>query len=245
MRDIFDWPSFTSDFSAAALSHGFTSEILHETEDGPLVAWERPGHGPRVYLSAGIHGDEPAGPLALLEMMERDAFPENFHWMICPALNPGGLAIHSRENRAGIDLNRDYLRKSTLEVAAHASWLDRHPVPDAFVSFHEDWESAGFYFYEINCGDDSPARSRAILNAVSPVFAHEQGVEIDGHAVREPGWIFHCAEADLPDSWPEAIWLAKKGCPLSFTFETPSQAHLPDRVHAHIAGFQEMLRHLS
>lgn len=244
MRDLFDWPSFLGDFSSAATRHGFSTEILLETKDGSLVAYERAGSGPLIYLSSGIHGDEPAGPLALLEMMERGDFAENFHWLICPALNPGGLAIHTRENREGIDLNRDYLQLRSLEVAAHTRWLARHRVPDVFVSFHEDWETIGFYFYEINCAADNQARAEAILAGVAPHFPHEPGAEIDGHEVRAPGWIFHCAEADLPESWPEAIYLAKNGCPLSFTFETPSQSALSERTLAHVAAFQELLLHL-
>jgi hypothetical protein len=55
--------------------------------------------------------------------------------------------------------------------------------------------------------------------------------------VREPGWIFHEAEADFPDLWPEAIFMAKLGCPLSFTLETPSLARtLDQRISAHLAA---------
>ncbi len=245
MRDDFDWPGFTSAFARAAEACGFSGETLLETEDGPLVAWERKGHGPVVYLSAGIHGDEPAGPLAALEMMERGLFPGNFHWLICPALNPGGLAAGTRENRAGQDLNRDYHLLQTPETISHARWLMGKPVPDLFVSMHEDWETSGFYFYEINTGCDTPPRSGSILESVLPFFPAEPGGLIDGHEVRGPGWIFHCADPDLPDSWPEAIWLAKRGCPLSFTFETPSMARLADRVGAQIAGFTALLGTLS
>eukprot|EP00903_Cladosiphon_okamuranus_P003457 g3455.t1 len=180
-------------------------------EDGPLMAWEKPGDGPVVYLSAGMHGDEPAGPLAALEMMERGLFGANRHWLICPAMNPGGLALHTRENRMGKDLNRDYLKQETLEVAAHIRWLSRKPVPDLFVSLHEDWESTGFYFYEINCGQDRPEVAHAILSAASDIMPVEPEVVIDEHEVREAGWIFHCADADMPNHWPEAIYLAKKG----------------------------------
>jgi hypothetical protein len=212
------------------------------------MAWERKGRGESegapIYLSAGIHGDEPAGPLAALILMESGVFPADRHCMVCPALNPGGLAVHSRENRIGSDLNRDYLIKSSLETAAHARWLDRRPVPSLFVSLHEDWETEGFYFYEINLGKDDPQRASNLLAAVSPHFPVEPGIEIDGHEVRAPGWIFHCAEADLPDSWPEAIYLAKRGCPLSFTFETPSKANLADRVAAHVSGFRAMLEEI-
>ncbi len=245
MRELFDWSGFLAEFSLAADRRGFSSEILLETEDGPLMAWERPGGGPLIYVSAGIHGDEPAGPLAALEMMEAGSFGDDFSWMICPALNPGGLALITRENRRGVDLNRDYLQLQSLETAAHACWLARKPVPDVFVSLHEDWETSGFYFYEINLGPDDPERALAILGAVATIFAPEAGAEIDGHRIREPGWIYHCADPDLPELWPEAIYIAKKGCPLSFTFETPSRAPLGARARAHIAGLEELVKRMA
>ena len=243
MSSAFDWPAFVRDFSASARSCGFRDTVLMETEDGPLVAWEKGGEGPTVYLSAGIHGDEHAGPLAVLQLMHCGFFRDGYRWLVCPALNPGGLALSSRENRAGMDLNRDYLLKSSPEIAAHTAWLSRQPAPDVFVSFHEDWETKGFYFYEINLGDDNPARADSILAAVSTYFAPEPGPEIDGHEVRESGWIYHRAEADLPEFWPEAIFLAKSGCRLSFTFETPSGAPMGKRIAAHIAGFSALLGH--
>lgn len=244
MREFFDWSSYLEAFSEAAESGGFRKEELVETEDGSLFAWEKAGDGPTVYLSAGIHGDEPAGPLAALELMERGFFGDGKHWMICPALNPGGLALGTRENRLGMDLNRDYLVQQSIEVAAHAHWLSKSKTPDLFVSLHEDWESVGFYFYEINLSEDNPERACALLSAVSGYFPPEPGPEIDGHEAREPGWIYHHAEADLPESWPEAIFLAKRGCPLSFTLETPSKALLEKRIAGHIAGLSELLRHI-
>lgn len=241
MDDHFDWLTFLSEFSRAAARQGFTPEILHETEDGPIIAWERGGEEPPIYLSAGIHGDEPAGPLAALRLMEGGAFPVNRHCIICPALNPGGLAMNTRENRQGADLNRDYILLTCPETAAHTRWLLSKPVPGLFISLHEDWETHGFYFYEINLVEDDAHRASNLLCAVAAHFPAEIGPEIDGHALRSAGWIFHRAEADLPDSWPEAIWLAKRGCPLSFTFETPSKATLSKRVAAHVAGVRALL----
>lgn len=242
MRDTFDWSAFLPEFSRAAAAEGFVSHKLLETVDGPIMAWERPGLGKPVYLSAGIHGDEPAGPLAALALMNGGFFPHDRHCIVCPALNPGGLAEISRTNRLGVDLNRDYLHMTSPEVSAHSRWLESRPAPSLFVSLHEDWETQGFYFYEINLGEDDPGRASALLDAVSPYFPAERGPLIDGHDARAPGWIFHRAEADLPDAWPEAIWLAKRGCPLSFTFETPSSAALASRVSAHIAAVCALLR---
>lgn len=236
MTAVFDFLKFQSAFGPAAEAAGFTAASLAELEPGPLVAFEKPGPGPRVYLSAGIHGDEPAGPLALLELLLAGFFDGPIHWSLCPTLNPFGLAAATRENASGIDLNRDYWQRASPEVIAHARWLDVLQVPQMFISLHEDWETSGFYFYEIRLGPDQPERAHEILDAVRPWFPPEPGPLIDGHEIREAGWIYHAAEPDLPEGWPEAIYLAKKGCPVSFTFETPSRAPLDDRVAAHMAA---------
>ena len=241
MARAFHWPDFLPTFAGAAELAGFSASMLADTPAGPLQAWERVGNGPRVYLSGGIHGDEPAGPLALLDLMAGAFFSANIHWLLCPALNPTGLAAGTRDNADGIDLNRDYLQIRTREVAAHHEWLSQRPPPDLFLSLHEDWETHGFYLYEINLGTDVPQRVRSILEAVTPWFPPENASDIDGHTPREPGWIHHAAEPDLPDGWPEAIHMAKIGCPLSFTFETPSRAALPKRIAAHRAAVQAAL----
>jgi hypothetical protein len=236
METVFHWPEFLPAFGNAAASAGFASEVIAETAAGPLVAWSRPGNGPRVYLSAGIHGDEPAGPLALLELIQAGFFTADVDWAICPALNQTGLAAGCRHNADGVDLNRDYRLLGSPEAKAHAAWLAKRPVPALFLSLHEDWETAGFYLYEINLGEDVPERARGIIAAASPWFPPEAGPDIDGHAPREAGWIFHEAEADVPEGWPEAIFVASLGCPLSFTFETPSHARLAARVDAQCAA---------
>ena len=229
-----DWDAFDADIEALALKRGFH---FAAPPGAPFRAWRRPGPGRRIYLSAGIHGDEPAGPLAIRQILGESWFAtSDADWTICPALNPHGLRAGIRENAQGIDLNRDYQRRESPEAAAHAAWLLDRPAPDLFLSLHEDWETAGFYFYEINLGPEASTRAQAILAATSAIIPTEPALVIDGHAVRQPGWIHHAAEADLPNEWPEAIFLAKNGCPLSFTFETPSQAPLEKRIATHLAA---------
>lgn len=242
MSPSFHWPDFLPAFALAAEAAGFSRVLLAETDAGPLTAWLRPDAGPRVYLSAGMHGDEPAGPLAMLRLMEDGFFKPGIDWAICPALNPTGLAAATRENAAGTDMNRDYWLRSTAEVKAHAAWLESQPLPGLFLSLHEDWESNGFYFYEINLGEDEPCRAGEIIDAASPRIPPDTSHDLDGHTPRGPGWIYHEAEADVPEGWPEAIFLAKLGCPLSFTFETPSHAALSDRVAAHCAAVNAACR---
>jgi len=233
--------AFRHEFATAAATAGFVRRELASTAAGPVEAWTRGNGGRSVYLSAGIHGDEPAGPLALLELLRGGAFGDDGQWALCPVLNPTGLAAGTRDNAGGIDLNRDYRRHRSAETRAHAAWLLARPAPDLFLSLHEDWETSGFYFYEIHLGADEPRLARAILAAVSPWLPPEPNPVIDDHQVREPGWIDHPADADLPNHWPEAIFLAKNACPLSFTFESPSRAPLARRVAAHVAAVRACL----
>jgi hypothetical protein len=235
MAAAFDVESFLAEFGEVAASKGFTRRHLGDTSAGPLLAWERLEDEVPVYLSAGMHGDEPAGPPAMLALL-RSGFLDRSSWMLCPVLNPTGLAAGTRENAEGIDLNRDYLTLRSGEARAHSAWLAALPCPRLFVSMHEDWETSGFYFYEINLGEDCPERAAAILQAVKPWFPPEPATVIDEHDIRSAGWIYHVPEADMPENWPEAIFLAKRGCPVSFTFETPSANCLDARIAAHVAA---------
>ncbi len=234
----FDPAALLREFRAEAEPQGFVTVELARTTAGPVLAFVSAFEGKPAYLSAGMHGDEPAGPLAALELLRCGFFEQDMAWTICPVLNPTGLAANTRENAEGIDLNRDYLRRESSEIRAHAEWLESRPCPQRFFSLHEDWETSGFYFYEINLGDDRPDRAAAIIDGVRPWFPPEPETLIDDHETRAPGWIYHHAEADLPDLWPEAIFLAKRGCPVSFTFETPSSAALESRIAAHVAAVQ-------
>ena len=238
-RDAIDLTDYFRELNGLFENTGFSCETIVNTAAGSVDMWTRiyAADAPTVYLSAGMHGDEPAGPLAILALLRRkELAPVN--WIICPMLNPTGCAAYTRENDRGIDQNRDYYERSSIEIFHHAAWWEKqHRMPDLFLSLHEDWESSGFYFYEINLHEDYPAMAREMLAAVSPIVSIEPEIVVDDHQVREPGWIFHEAEADFPDLWPEAIFMAKLGCPLSFTLETPSLARkLDQRISAHLAA---------
>lgn len=229
------------DFDHALLSAGASRETICEVGGFPVNVYRREnGERDKFYISSGIHGDEPAGPLALLELVRSGLLSSQADWYICPILNPTGLAAGVRENADGVDLNRDYLKFNTVEVQAHAKWLETVQA-DLAISLHEDWESTGFYYYEINQLEDKPERYEHIVEAVTQHMPMEPMNLIDDHDVRLPGWIYHCCDADEPGHWPEAIYLAKRGCPLSFTFETPSSVNLEIRVKSHVSAVNALL----
>src|SRR5699024_4753247 len=59
--------STLSELRRLAEKEDFQIETLTEIENFPIYAFSRSAEseGPVIYLSAGIHGDEPAGPLAI------------------------------------------------------------------------------------------------------------------------------------------------------------------------------------
>jgi protein MpaA len=105
---------------------------------------------PRVYVSAGIHGDETSGPLALLQMLRQPDFFAVFDTTMFPILNPNGLARGVRFNADGIDLNRDYRNSRSLEIQSHIKTLLTLGRFDAAMMLHEDVDGIGAYLYELN-----------------------------------------------------------------------------------------------
>src|SRR4030095_7860781 len=81
----------------------------------------------RIYISSGMHGDEPAGPLAVLRLLEENDWPRDLSLVLIPCFNPGGFIRNTRENEDGIDLNRDYRSRKAALVRAHIAWLEQRP----------------------------------------------------------------------------------------------------------------------
>lgn len=221
------------DLEATARIRGFTSECWGASNGFPLLGFTRTStsDGPRIYLSAGIHGDEPAGPMAIEWLLQNDRLHQLASWAICPLLNPVGWLHGTREGLCGQDHNRDYLNPKTAETAAHCAWITRHSPNDLYLSLHEDWEASGFYLYEIN-NSEKQGFGREILKQVSRVMSIEPARLIDDHDVYAPGYIAHEPEPDEPLRWPEAIYHSKLYPHLSYTFETPSSLPLAQRIEA-------------
>ncbi len=43
-----------------------------------------------------------------------------------------------------------YKDRQSAETRAHIAWLQRQPNFTVCLSVHEDWESIGYYLYELN-----------------------------------------------------------------------------------------------
>jgi hypothetical protein len=220
-------------FRIEAEQHGFREELMGLRDDFPLIAFTRRavGQRPRIYVSSGVHGDEPAPPEALLQMLQSGIFDDRAHWFLIPMLNPSGFSAGRRENAEGVDLNRDYLGPKSAEIGAHIAWLEKQPRFDLSLCLHEDWEATGFYLYELS--RPQPASlARSIRDAAAHHIPAEPAREIDGRPIDETAIIRPASDPLLRETWPESIYLFKHHVDLSYTFETPSGFPLPDRISA-------------
>jgi hypothetical protein len=229
----------------AAQPHGWSLEIFHEQGDFKWLALKRrPGvrrqeSGVRIYISTGIHGDEPAGPLAALKLLQENNWPPDAEIFLLPCLNPAGFTLNRRENAEGLDLNRDYRNSKSAEVRAHIAWLERQPKFDLYLCLHEDWESHGFYLYEQN-PDSNPSLAEKMVEAVQKVCPIDLSENIEGRAAKGGIVRPNILPSERPD-WPEAFYLithkSRQGC----TLEAPSDFPLATRVNALVTGVNAAL----
>ena len=159
---------------------------------------------------------------------------------MCPCLNPTGFALNRRENREGLDLNRQYLTPEAEETVAHIAWLKRQPGFDLCLCLHEDWEAHGFYLYELN-PDHQPSLAEAMVGRVAQVCPIDRSEVIEGRPAQS-GIIRPSIDPRTRPQWPEAFFLIMHKTRLSYTLEAPSDFPLAARVAALVAGVNTALR---
>ncbi len=226
------------------------SSNVHLFEWGQRTPWpligleigDRSPSMPRVYISAGVHGDEPAGALALLEWTQQHATELPGTWYLAPLVNPGGWDAGTRENPDGIDLNRDYGKPQSIETTQHQRWLESLPPISLFISLHEDYETEGFYLYSLN----NPELGRQIIDAVSSVMPIEQN-QADGHELQQ-GLVqtspLETILQEMGDSLPEALWFYQRFRTINLTTETPSCRPLQERIAAQKQALDVLLKYV-
>jgi protein MpaA len=213
---------------------GWQSVDLAAPGELPVLAIETGvGGGPGLYISAGIHGDEPAAPWGLLEWFERDGYRlADRRFVIFPCLNPGGLALNTRANNAGQDLNRQFHNPAHPLVAAWRKFLGGRSFELA-VCLHEDYDGRGVYVYELHRGSRSSLAAR-LLDNVEKIIPRDPRPAIDGRRAKQ-GVIRRSKIPPHLPGYPEAIALHLDHATLNLTFETPSEFSFFARVRAHRA----------
>ena len=204
-----------------------------------------------VGLFGGVHGDEPAGFMSVLEFLEgrRWADHPGIAFSVFPCLNPTGCTLGNRENADGIDINRTYDRDEVPEVRTLRAMIE-HDAFDAFIDAHEDPEEDGFYVYAFL---EDRAWHPEIVQAVAERGPVTGKSEVDESPV-EGGLISVGEDRSREEAfqeymdggdWPLPFYLYSRGMRFGMTTETPGQIELATRVAMQHAARERLLELLT
>ena len=196
-----------------------------------------------IYISAGIHGDEPASSEALIAWAERHATVlARLPLMLFPCLNPWGLVNNTRVNEAGVDLNRVFQNNDAPVIAALKRLIKGHRFALA-LNLHEDFDGQGLYLYEVQRAQ--PYWGESLLAAAARIIAIDPRQRIDGRVARA-GLIRRRFNQKrfARMGFPEAIYLHQHHADHALTLETPSEFAIEQRVAAQVAIIEECVRRI-
>lgn len=191
-----------------------------------LLCVEHGDHNlPAVHLSAGVHGDEPAGPHALLELVEHDLLDPRFSYRLWPCTNPTGYDACTRESIDAVDINRTFGRGGSSPESKAIITANRDLKFELAIDLHEDDEATGFYCYEYG----GAGLGRALLEFL---FATQMPIDPRGVLTPDPD-----AEAEKIGGRTLTQLLMRNAARYGLTLETPSRV-LPFevRVATHVVA---------
>jgi predicted deacylase len=230
--------------------------------DYPLLRVTTPGE--RVCtITAGFHGEEPAGPLTLLEHLPEvleHARMRNVGLRIYPNLNPSGFEVGTRYNKSGEQPNNDFLRyeiapgvwvgelqpgqaflrwelfqQGPKETRALRSDLQAQPAPHAALDIHQDRYIEGALTYAYVFGPASAYEP--LIERSSEHLSVARDLQVDTHHRTDPAGLIVAHDGSITDYF----W--RRGVPycaaLETTTHTPMAAcHRVNLVWIH--GFIEL-----
>ena len=209
-----------------------------------------------IYVSAGIHGDEPAGvecAIRLIELLVDEQhsnlspFPFNeYNWLISPCDNPYGYEHDIRENAAGLDLNRmfehpnpytetAFISESLLRTREHAKTKIQ-----LSLDLHEDRDSNGFYLWERRASTTLPIGNEVVLQVgqVCPINLKSM---IEDH--RNDNGVITLLDSVTTKGWTRGRYLAEQIKTRCLILETPTTLDMDTRVKTHMLSIQTAVKH--
>lgn len=191
----------------------------------------------RIGIFGAIHGDEPAGALAIAQFLGRlaanPALAEDYHIHAYPICNPTGFEDNTRCSRRGCDLNREFWESSgEAEVRILENEL-RSKHFHGLIQLHADDTSDGIYGF-VRGATLTENLLRPALREAGKILPRNNSAFIDGFAARD-GMIYDIYKGVL--GAPAGM----DPMPFEIVFETPHLAPIDLQVAALDAAMRAIL----
>ena len=198
---------------------------------------------PTVFMTAGIHGEEPGGVEGALRWLESEAWARwDVNWFVLPCVNPYGWERNQRRNGQGRDINRQFRNSRDCPEAELVKRLVKGRRFLFMFDLHEDVDAPGYYLYELVTG--APCVGERVVKAVGKVLRINRCKVIDGSPATGVGLIRRVADAarlNRRRRWPMAYHLFLKCTNHILGSETPVHVPLERRATAHGAALRTAL----
>lgn len=209
-----------------------------------------------IYVSAGIHGDEPAGvecAIRLIELLadeqQNNRYPfllDEYNWCISPCDNPYGYEHDIRENAAGLDLNRMFehpCRSAETTFISESLRLtqdqDDNTAVQLALDLHEDRDSDGFYLWERRASTTLPIGDE-VVQQVRQMCPINQKTMIEDH--RNDNGVITLLDSVSTKGWTRGRYLAEEIKTRCLILETPIMLDLETRVNTHMLSIQTAVK---
>jgi predicted deacylase len=192
------------------------------------------GSNLNIVVIGGIHGDEPAGICAALELATKE-YPKSQMLSIIPCANPEGYQRNTRENDQGEDINRQFDddRRQKEENVLR----DIVGQADVLITLHEDDVHEGCYVYAPKIHSDV---GRKALEAMSSHLSITSSGKIFGDLCDDG--LLVGFDKDNPKHGASVEGYGKKMGVPSFCLEAPFNNGFDARVRALRDGALAIIR---
>lgn len=115
----------------------------------PLFDFYISGNNPKLLIHSGTHGDEAEVTEFVIKALQKyeQVLPS---FIFVPEVSPSAVALKTRNNARGVDMNRKFFSDSTDPEVQVNIQLIKEQKFDIFVSFHEDSELNEYYCYDVS-----------------------------------------------------------------------------------------------
>lgn len=189
-----------------------------------------------ICFSAGIHGNEISGPLAVLDFLNQYRASKNDPKIIIfPVANPVGFNDNTYFVRDGQNLNRNFGKKK-IAGENHLLYTATMNEPISFfASFHEDDELAGAYMHGYFDEKNPPDIYLSLLNTLSKICPLYQKNRIHNYKAKN---------GLVPNPSPDGSFedqMHQDGVKYSICLEIPDRLPIGKRIEANTTIMKAIL----